>query len=247
MKKFFAYIKHLWKDPVNSIAEIEERKKQLKPFLWGGIAAAIASSLLTLVQVTAISTIGSLLSFLALIVVVASGFLLWVMNKGKKKYEMLTCDECHELIRYTEADYKNYVSFSVVDKSFNVNASARNTDKGAVVEAKGEEYTTAEVTIRCPKCNTVKKFRYSVRTFNCVVSETVPPIRATDVKYRLIEATQNLYDTKYDSISVTKTEPGKITLSEKVNGITIKYKRTIEDLIEGYFAKNELNGTLTKL
>ena len=247
MKKFFAYIKHLWKDPVKSIAEIEERKKQIKPFLWGSIAAAVGTYFLNYVPVTAVATIGSLLSFIAIVVAVASGFLLWIMNKAKKKFELLTCDECKELIEYTIDNYQSYVSITGVTKDFKVDANVRDTNKGHVVEVKGEELTTAEVTVRCPKCNTAKHFNYTVRTFNTFASEIAHPLKINDVKQSLIDTTKNLYNTKMDEAHDTITQTGKISVPQKIDGIAIKYKRPIEDLIEGYFAKNELNGTLTKL
>ena len=47
MKKFLAYLKHLFKDPINTAAEADARKKELMPWLYGSIGVAVGGSLLS--------------------------------------------------------------------------------------------------------------------------------------------------------------------------------------------------------
>jgi formate/nitrite transporter FocA (FNT family) len=46
MKNPLQHVKHLMKDPINTIAEANERKKEIMPWLYGSIALAVVPSVL---------------------------------------------------------------------------------------------------------------------------------------------------------------------------------------------------------
>jgi hypothetical protein len=93
MKNPLAYLKHLVKDPINTIAEADARKKEIMPWLYGSIALAVVPSVLG----GAISALGFLTIFgiIGIFAVMFFGFLLFVIKKAKEKFKALTCNKCN--------------------------------------------------------------------------------------------------------------------------------------------------------
>lgn len=85
MKNPLVYLKHLVKDPINTIAEADARKKEIMPWLYGSIALAVVPSVLG----GAISAL-SFLTIFGMIGIFATmffGFLLFVIKKAKEKFK----------------------------------------------------------------------------------------------------------------------------------------------------------------
>ena len=92
MRNPLAYLKHIVKDPINTIAEADARKKEIMPLLYGS-AGVLALGLI--LQVAAKLDFMAVFSFAGLAGVGFCGFLFMVISSAKKRFEVLTCSKCN--------------------------------------------------------------------------------------------------------------------------------------------------------
>ena len=112
MKNPLTYLKHLVKDPINTIAEADARKKEIMPWLYGSIALAVIPSVLGgAVEALSFLTIFGMIGIFA---IMFFAFLLFVIKKAKDRFKALTCNECNTLAEIkTPEDFAKYISFAI--------------------------------------------------------------------------------------------------------------------------------------
>lgn len=186
----------------------------------------------------------SFISMIGIIGVLFSAFLMIVASAAKKKFELLTCPGCGEIMFFDDTNYSDHVTYKVTDKNFTVSATRTSTDKGVKVRARGKEKTTAYITCKCSKCSAEKSFGYAYDTFICEREETVSAREALQAEELFSTSIQDLYNAGIDDIEESVTD--RFSVSVHVKNIKISRKRNIETAIHGYFVKNELTGTIIK-
>lgn len=267
MKNPIAYVKHLVKDPVTTIAEADARKKEIMPLLYGS-AGVLALGLI--LQIVAKLDFMAILSGIGLIGVAFCGFLILVANTAKKRFEALTCNACNTLaeIKTPEA-FAKYISYTVekdeaVYKGYSGNKEPTN---GVYSLVKFSASSSAVVSVRltCPHCGEVKLLRYSAEPFKChAQAEKVGVLRFPEVKLALETAVKTAVN-DYNDPNRRNDIPYTFHSSKNPNfedrysfkgangagahpeymGVRIDYHKDVEEMLEHYFVLNELSGTLT--
>ena len=236
----------LWKEPVTTFEEVEQRKKDLKPWI-------IISAILCLV------TIG-------IFMLMYFGFLYYIVNKINKKFEALTCSNCSEMAIFkTKEEFEKYVTYSIIGGKANyhgINHPSANNGIISYVEAKASATATVVISLTCPHCGAVKKLEYIITPFICSSKEEKIFVRDLElVKIRLEQSVKEVVEIFNDplrhhlvpysiqSVNHPNYENrGKLQLPSSAygyyNGVEIKYHRDVEELVEGFFVHNELNGKI---
>ena len=260
MKNPIAYLKHLVKDPITTMAEADARKKEIMPVLYAslgvlavGFILQVAVGLDFMAVVTGIGVIGAAFC----------GFLLFVIGKAKTKFAALTCDSCNTMLDiHTVEEFGKYVSYEILKDTTKFDLSHPSSNNGVVsyVRAKGDGNAVLNVSFVCPKCGKTKSFQYSITPFKCQREEK--NVRVADVelvKTKLessVRAVLKLYETEdrskipYTIQSIhhpnyaNRSKP-QVGLGPDFEGVTIRYHRDIDEMVVGLFINNELNGTIT--
>ncbi len=160
------YLKHVIKDPVNSIEEIETRKKELKPLLkWsliiigGAFAFIIVFSLLARLfkfgVPSFVTMLITLVAFVGCIGVVIYLFMGFVLKKGKEKFILLECPSCHARITYDD----ERVGYKVLNEY--TKKETKQTNNRITVEQ--TTYAHVEINCICQECGAEKKFEQKFR------------------------------------------------------------------------------------
>lgn len=266
MKKLFAKLKHMWKDPINTAAEADARKKEVLPWLYGSIAVAVLFC--------GLSNIGPLdfLMIFGMVGVVGAmvfGFMVFITVKAKQKFEALTCGNCKTLATIkTPEEYEAQVAYSydVQFKAEYEGLSHPGTNNGVVdeVRAKAHASVVVQIALKCANCGTVKNLEYVITPFRCSMTERKVPVRDLEaVKSRLERnvkevvaafndpekrseipfSIHSVHNPKYEQR--TKPQVGNDTVAyPRYNSVKIDYHRTPEEMIRGFFLENELNGKI---
>ena len=264
MKNPIDYFKHLIKDPVNTIEEAEQRRKKILPFcigIIGGTAVLVAIGLIFDLL---------LLSCVGLFALAMSAYYFWtifkMIGKIKKKFAILTCEKCKVRADFTDKpeEYKHNVSFKVLDEKTKVSVKCdKSNDKGIVPQISVSAKATAlvEITLSCPNCKEKKTFKYSINTFECLRTEkNVPAKDAAKIKSDLeniLRAVVATYESKEGRATIPFTvhsihHPNyenrfKLQIvGEEFNGVTVRYHRTIEEMIETFFVQNDVSGSIVE-
>ncbi len=228
-KNPIAYAKHLWKDPITSSAEAEARKKEIMPVLIGCIAVFLLMAILSAV----ISSLQNVLMVVGMIPgfgAVACGFLLFVIKKAKEKFADLECPNCKKQITYD-----NNVQAKIVNKTFTVTKNSKTIEKNGVpheatIKALGKEKVKVEITCKCQECKTDKTFTHDFVTVECEKSAVrVPYVTSGAMLVQFEHDVRQAGEAGFDNISDR----------EAANGVKITYKRTVDQLVKGYFG-NEI-------
>ena len=262
MKKFFAKIKHIVKDPITTIAEADARKKEILPLLYVCIGIAVVPSVLG----SLIPVLGFLMIFgvIGIFGCMFCGFLLFIIHKAKEKFKAFTCDNCKTMLDiHTAEEYAELVSYEILSSTTDFKLSHPESKDGVVsnITARGTATVLMNVTFRCPQCGEFKSFKYQINPFSCEQEEKKVLVRDVElVKTRLetsvkaVLATyasedpdnnktipytiQSIYHPNYENRE--KLQLGSTTY----NGVTIKYHRGVAEMVEGLFIRNELNGKI---
>ena len=265
MKELLAKLKHMWKDPINTIEEADARKKEIMPWLYGCIAAAVLFCVLSNV-----GPLGFLMLFgiIAIFGVMAFGFMLFVIKKAKEKFAALTCNSCNTMAtiktpeEYSAQVYYNPAIKVVADYD---GVSHPKSNEGIVSEVKASAHATVcvEVDLKCANCGTTKRLEYVITPFKCSIVEKKVPVKDLElVKTRLENAVkevvadfndpekhaqipytiQSIHHPKYEERS--KPQLDSKTAFPPYKGVRIDYHRTVDELVRGFFLENELNGKI---
>lgn len=267
MKKILAYLKHLVKDPVNTIAEADARKKEIMPLLYGSLGVMAFGMIL---QVAAKLDFMAVFSCIGLAGTAFFAFLLSIISRVKKRFEGLTCDKCHTLaeIKTPEA-FAKYISYTVekdeaIFKGYSGNKEPTN-GVYSLVKFSGSSNAVVSVQLTCPHCGAVKQLRYSAEPFKCHAEATkVGALAFPATKMSLENAVRtavsdynnpdkkgfipySLHSSKNPHFEERTTFKGANALDARPDymGARIDYRKDVEEMLEHYFVLNELNGSLT--
>lgn len=267
MKNPLKYLKHLVKDPINTIAEANARKKEIMPLLYGSLGVLAVGVIL---QVAVKLDFMAVFSFIGLAGAAFFGFLLSVANTVKKRFEVLTCNKCNTLAEIkTPEDYAKYVSYTVEkdEATFKGYTGNKEPNNGVYSLVKFSGSSTAEVSVAltCPHCGEVKHLKYSATPFKCHAEATkVGALQFPAVRTSLETAVRTAIN-DYNNPDKKASIPYTFHSSKNPNfenrykfkgangagahpdymGARIDYHKDVEEMLEHYFVLNELSGTLS--
>ncbi len=247
MKKLLKKFKNpfkMMKEPVKTIEDVNAKKEDLKPWL-------ILSAILCIVGI-------------GIIGLIYFGFLYLMLNTIKKRFELLTCGKCNEMATFdTVEKFEEYVKYEVsggIAEYNGVTHPASQDGVVAYVEARATASATVNIEMKCPNCGEVKYLEYHITPFKCFIRrEKVGVLVLNEVKAELDAAMKEVVNDFNKGIQLPYTmhsihhpkyeERNKAHFAGDVRaqykGVTIEYHREVEELVEGYFVHNELNGSLT--
>ncbi len=261
------YFKHITKDPITTIAEASARKKEIMPLMYCS-AGFMAIGLI--LQVAAKLDFMAVFSFVGLVGIVFCGFLLSIIKTAKKKFEALTCNNCHNLIEIkTSEDFAKYISFTIEKNVaiFNGYTGNRKPTNGifSLVKFSGTSSAVLSVESICPHCGKVKHLKYHATPFKChAEAKKVGALQFTAVSTSLETAVKSAIN-DYNDLNKRNNIPYTFHSSKNPNfenrfslkeanignshpdymGARIDYHKDVEEMLEHYLVMNELNGTLS--
>lgn len=262
MKKLIQHLKHMWKDPINTIEEADARKKEVMPWLYGSIGVAVLGC--------GLSNVGPLdflmiFGLMGVIGVMAFGFMLFVIKKAKEKFAALTCDKCNTMAKFTTSEeYAEHVRCGLIKHEATYNGiSHPQSNNGVVSEirAKGSASAVVSIDLKCPHCGNVKKLEYVVVPFKCSYVEKKVLVKDVElVKMRLENAVKEVVEDYNDSEKNSKipytihskrnpnyenrTKPQVGTVGLTYKGVTIDYRKDVAEMVDAFFLENQLDGTI---
>ena len=266
MKNPLKHIKHIVKDPINTIAEADARKKEVMPLLYISLGILAVGLILQLaLQLEFMVAI----SFIGLVCTVISVFLLWVIKKSKERFEGLTCKKCNTLaeIKTPEA-FAKYVSYSVVEdkaiyKGYTGNKEPTN-GVYSLVKYHATSSAIVKVAITCPNCGEVKTLVYTTEPFKChaeaskvgalqfkavsaslemAVKTAVNDYNDPEKKYEIPYSLHSSKNPHFEERFTFKGANGAYAHPE-YKGAKIDTHQDVEEMLEHYFVVPMINGTL---
>ena len=266
MKNPIAHLKHLIKDPINTIAEANERKKEIMPWMLGSVGFLV---LVVVLMQFIESSIMTILSMVGLLVVAYFGLLLFIIKKAKERFECLTCSKCNTLAEIkTPEDFAKYISYSVekdeaIFKGYTGNKEPSN-GVYSLVQYNGTSTAVVSVRLTCPNCGEVKELVYTAEPFRCTAEARKVSARdILSVKLNLETAVKSAVD-DYNDPEKKKSIPYTIHSSKnphfaerttfkganasdahpKYNGARLEMRQDVEEMLEHYFVIPQINGKL---
>lgn len=263
MKNPLKHLKHMWKDPINTIDEANARKKEVLPWLYGSIGVAVLGAGLSNIKGL------SFLMFLGLVGVfgvMAFGFMLFVIKKAKAKFEALTCNKCNTMaVIKTPEEYAELVSYTIGNHEATyrgINHPSSSNGVVSKIEATGSASVTVYIDLKCPKCGNVKSLEYKIVPFKCsAVQEKVPVRDVEAVKARLENEVKEVVKDYNDPEKCpkipysihskkspnyenrTKPQVGTAWIP-RYNGVKIDYRKDVEEMVDSFFLENQLGGDI---
>ncbi len=263
MKNPLTYLKHILKDPINTIAEADARKKEIMPLLYGSAGVLAVGMIL---QIALNLDFMVIFSFIGLVGLGICAFLLFAIKKVKARFEALTCDKCNTLaVIKTPEEYANFVSYTVgkhIAEFEGINHPASNDGYVSRIRADARASVTVEIDLKCPHCGNVKRLNYFITPFRCTIAQDKVAVRDVElVKSRLEssikevvsdynnpEKRQNIPYTIHSKKNPNYENRGKPQLVGNVrlqyNGVEITYRKDVEEMVEAFFCENQLDGTI---
>lgn len=222
---------HCWKDPVKNSEEVVKRRKEIMPLLYLFLIDFILF-LILYVLIPPIQTVFMILYVIGAVGALACGFMFLILKKAAEKFADIECNNCKTMIEYNDD-----VKIEEISKKFTITTKDKTiNDKNGVpvqatVTAIGKEHTVFEITCRCQECGEVKTFRHEFVTTECEKGAVrVPYVSSGALLVQFQQEVRDAYNANFGGATT------KGTLS---NGVELKYKRTPQDLVKGYFG-NEI-------
>lgn len=229
LKGFPKNLIHIWKDPVNNSEEVKARKKEIFPLLYLFVGIFLIMAIVSAIFPDAQDVL-MIVCMIPGFGAVACGFLLMVLKKAAQKFADLECTNCKKRIAFDEN-----VQIKVLKKTFTVSKSDKTFEKDGVphhstIKASGKEYTTLEITCKCQECGTEKTFTHEFVTVECEKGDSnVPYVQSGAMLVQFEQDVRNEGAEGFEGKAIGTT----------ANGVHIKYIRTPESLVKGYFG-NEI-------
>lgn len=267
MKNPLKYLKHLVKDPINTIAEADARKKEIMPLLYGSLGVLAVGVIL---QVAVKLDFMAIFSFIGLVGAAFFGFLLSVANTVKKRFEVLTCNKCKTLAEIkTPEDYAKYVSYTVEkdEATFKGYTGNKEPTNGVYSQVKFSGAASAVLSVKlvCPHCGEVKALKYYAEPFKCHAEATKVGVAQINSVRASLESAVRAAVNDYNDPEKKASIPYTFHSSKNPNfenrykfkganaadahpnymGARIDYHKDVEEILEHYFVLNELSGTLS--
>lgn len=229
LKGFPKNLIHIWKDPVNTSDEIETRKKEIFPLLYLFVGVFLLMAVLSAV-IPATKDIFMVVCIIPGFGTLACVFALKVLKKAKQKFADLECTNCKKRIAYDDN-----VQIKVINKTFTVTKEDRtikenNIPVKSTIKAMGKERVTLQITCKCQECGTEKTFTHEFVTVECEKGAAQVPYVSSGAM--LVQFEQDVRNEGAEGFK------GK-TYGTTANGVHIKYIKTPETLVRGYFG-NEI-------
>lgn len=160
---FFAHLKHLWKDPVKTVTEANDRRKEVLRILWISLILfcvpmfffGIIRGKLTGTVYSIVSTIISVPTIIGGIGTTYSVLLCYILKKVTAALKLRECEKCKEIINNVDS-----VTYEVLKEW--VSKKTETTDKGSV-HITQDEMALVKISCVCQNCGTPKQF---TREFN---------------------------------------------------------------------------------
>lgn len=268
MKNPLVFLKHIVKDPINTIAEADARKKEIMPWLYGSIALAVVPSVLGgAIEALSFLTIFGMIGIFA---TMFFGFLLFVIKKAKEKFKALTCNSCNTMAEFkTPEEFTKYVSYAIGKNEATYNGISHPSSNNGVVSeitASASASVNVAIDLKCPHCGNVKKLKYAIVPFKCSAKQAKVAVRDVElVKMRLENAVKSVvtayndpdkrgdigysihskHNPKYDQRS--KPTMGNDTVAyPRYNDVKIEYHKDPEEMVVAFFLENQLDGKITE-
>ena len=269
MKNPLKHLKHMWKDPINTIDEANARKKEVLPWLIASIEVAVLGSVLPNV----IEGLGFLMivGLVGIFSAMAFGFMLFIIKRAKEKFAALTCDKCNTLASIkTPEEYAECVSYTIesnVATYDGISHPASNNGIISAVTVKGSSKAVVSITLKCANCGNEKKLCYTISPFKFTMEEKKVMVKDVEiVKMRLesaaravVEEYNNAEKRKLIPYSIhsknnpkyeqrTKVHVGNDTVAYPIyNGVKIDYHKDVEEMVDAFFLENQLDGKIVDL
>lgn len=269
MKNPLSYLKHIVKDPINTIAEADARKKEIMPLFYGSLGVFAVGLIL---QVVANLDFMAAVTFVGLVGVAFCAFLFWIITKSKERFTALTCDSCHQMADIkTPEDFAKYVSYTIEkdQATFNENQHSKVSPTNGVhsyVKVSAEASAVVSVSITCPNCGAVKHLVYKAKPFSChveqknvrvidyqvVYAQMANAVRSAVNDYNDPEKRKDIpytiHSSKNPNFAIRDTFKG-VNASDarpNYNGVKLDMHQDVDEMLEHYFVIPQINGTLTK-
>ena len=229
LKGFPKNLIHIWKDPVNNSEEVKARKKEIFPLLYLFVGLFLIMAIVSAIFPDAQDVL-MIVCMIPGFGAVACGFLLMVLKKAAPKFADLECTNCKKRIAFDEN-----VQIKVLKKTFTVTKSDKTIKKNDIpvestISANGKEHITVEITCKCQECGTEKTFTHEFVSVECEKSAVkVPYVQSGAMLVQFEQDVRNEGAEGFEGKSIGTT----------ANGVHIKYIRTPESLVKGYFG-NEI-------
>ena len=266
MKNPLNYLKHIVKDPINTIDEADTRKKEIMPLFYSSLGILALGVIL---QLVAKLDFMAILSFIGLVGVVFCLFLFSVIKGAKKRFEGLTCDKCHTLAQIkTPEDFAKYVSYSIEKDvaEFKGRSGNNQATNGvfSLVKYTGSSSAIVSVELTCPHCGEIKHLKYYAVPFKChaeaknvgtlqfaaVSSSLETAVRTAVVDYNNPDKNHlipySFHSSKNPNFENRFTMKGANASGAHPDymGAKIDYRKDVDEMLEHYFIFNEMNGSL---
>ena len=265
MKNPLTHLKHMWKDPINTIDEAKARKKEIMPWLYGAIGLAVLGAGLSNIDGLGFFMIFGLVGIFGVMIL---GFLLFIIKKAMQKFQALTCSKCNVMAEIkTAEDFDKYVSYTIgAHNAEYLGISHPSSNNGVVskVEAKGVATAAVSIKLKSPHCGEIKHLIYSMTPFRCSAKEeNVRVGELADVKAQLASNVKKVIS-DYDNHEKRASIPYSIHSAKNphfeqrfkgangpgahpdYNGVRIDKFIDAEEVIEQFFLINQLDGKITE-
>lgn len=263
MKKFLALIKRAFKGPVNSISDVKERQRDLRTLLIiSGIAAGVCVILGIIPPLNFMSLVTPVPGLFMLVVL----FFMFILKRIKARFEFLNCDECKTDINIaTRSEFLTYVSYKHISTTVDIPKPLIVEGKGLgeykEVAVRGVVVVKLNLYLTCPNCGAVKSKEITIRPFKCEivrrnliiknaaemdalltmmresVTEAINDCLDEDVDYGVPVTVQSIFHPNYENRATPNCEGAR----EPYKNVTVTYSRYVDEMVDGYFRRNELN------
>ena len=266
MKNPLAYLKHIVKDPINTIEEADARKKEIMPLFYGSVGVLALGLIL---QIAAKLDFMVAFSFIGFIGIAFCGYLFFVIKSAKQRFEALTCNKCKTIAELkTSEEFAKYISYTVekdeaVYKGYSGNKEPTN-GVYSLVKVSASSSAVLSVKLTCQNCGEVKDLKYSATPFSCHIEQKNVPIKDYAVVRSSMEELVRAVVDIYNNPDKKKDIPYTFHSSKNPNfenrykfkgangkdahpdymGVRIDYHKDVEEMLEHNFVLRELQGQL---
>ena len=159
---FFAHLKHLWKDPVKTVTEANDRRKEVFRILWISLILFCVPMFLFFIindklPETVFSIVGTIISVPIIIGGIGtaySGLLFYILKKVTEALKLRECEKCKEIINNLDSVTYEVLKQWVSKKVETTNGNTHTTQ---------DDMALVKISCVCQNCGTPKEF---CREFN---------------------------------------------------------------------------------
>lgn len=263
MKKLIAFFKRAFTGPVNSMDDVKERKKDLKKLLIvSGVLTAICIGVGMIPKLGTVSMFAPIPGLFMLVVL----FFFFILKRIQARFEFLHCDNCQTDVNIKSSEeFDTYVTYENlgITTNFPKPLIVDGNEPGLykTIKVSGSISVDIRLDLTCTNCGNVKTKKFTLTPFKCEIERTNVRIRTAaelqalldSMKNSVQEAINDCLDEDVDHgvpVTVTsihhpnyenRSKPGCEGARMPYKDVTVTYFRYVDELIDGYFLRNELN------